>query len=498
MTEKVIRKPIILFLAEGIGLSESNFGNVIKLSKSLALTNLWRNYLHFVVVNKKNKDIEIGQRLKEFLATFNYGKDSAYFENLREKIILQNNLSINPYLVAHFQNVVEHNSTLHLIGGIESKKELVALLQAAKKNKIFDIKIHLLIEKESSTFLKITKELEEIEKVVKKVGLGKISTLSSYVDKNKRSLIEIRDSLLCGKNKKYMTPKQLLAHYKKSGLKEVQISPSGFLGDQKLANISDFDSVIFFDKNPEPVADLIDLFKDNSFTELKPPRFLKTLVFFDFPGRYEEVNYCFKEQTNDSLIKSFTNQKTSFIYSTEREELLRYWLNLNSKSNQQIIADNEELSTDSFKKLLNSFYQNIASSLDDGSDFIFALFSSLVALCSLEKRIFEVSKYYALFDQFLGKLSELVKEREAILIFSSPYGMMEQLSQSISSEGRFRASGNPLPLIIISSDTKKPNSDMLIEALTKSSVDVFFLRKKIIEYFELNKLDGNKLDEDDC
>lgn len=488
--ERNDKKPVVLFLAEGIGLSDSQLGNVIKLSGGKEFLRIWQSYLHYILhyKNNKKKFLSHKEALCKFVTGLNYDEKDILDKNFRIKKLKDRSLNINRKLVDIFDNVKSHQSTLHLIGDIGSLEELEIILQLLKINRLSTVVIHFLVKEAGNiSYDKFLRVIDQIEKLLKSYDTVRVATISPYYEGIND--LDILASIIGGRNKKYLTLKQMVARAKKLSFKQFLFSPSGFCkNDDRNATVSEFDSVIFFDSDVSSISTLVNSFDQNLYrSSIVTPKFVRVLTFFDFASRKPKINYCFSEKEANSLISKIANKgyKTLAITSVTKKDFLGYWLDFQDDRNFNCIVEDGLSSPDNFQRNLDKYYRSIISSLDDGNDFTVILYPDLSLICNKERRILEIVKYYLIFDRFLADLEKLIIEENAVLIFSSPYGMIEQLSECLLKNGKMSASRSFLPLSIISNDTKSLKRELMIEALTQKPTDISFLRNKLEKYFEV-------------
>jgi 2,3-bisphosphoglycerate-independent phosphoglycerate mutase len=177
--------PLVLIILDGWGYREEKQNNAIAQAKTPFFDYLWKKYPHCLLnasehyVGLTRKTIgnsEIGH------LTIGAGKVIDTDLVRISKAAKQGEFSKNPAFNSLFAHVKKHNSALHVLGmigkaGVHSHQDhLHEFLKAAKKAKIKKVFIHAFTDGRDTPPQSAHKDFLELEKFIKKLGIGHIAT----------------------------------------------------------------------------------------------------------------------------------------------------------------------------------------------------------------------------------------------------------------------------------------------------------------------------------
>jgi len=149
------KKPTVLMILDGYGLSENTTGNAITKAKTPVMDRLMKEY-PYVEGNASGEAVGLpdGQMGNSEVGHLNMGAGRIVYQDLTKitKAIADGDFYENKALLAACENAKAHDSALHLMGllsdgGVHSHIEHVyGLLALAKQQKIKKVYVHCFLD----------------------------------------------------------------------------------------------------------------------------------------------------------------------------------------------------------------------------------------------------------------------------------------------------------------------------------------------------------------
>ncbi len=262
-------KTTVLMVLDGFGLTENQVGNAIFSAKTPTLDKLTSSY-PYQEGNASGLAVGLpnGQMGNSEVGHLNLGAGRIVYQELTRitKSIEDGDFFTKPELVSAIENVKGNGDdcALHFMGllsdgGVHSHQEhLYGLLELAKRNNIKNVYIHAFMDGRDTLPTSGLGYVEELEEQIKKIGVGKIATVSGRfyaMDRDNRweRVEKAYNAIMFGEGDKYSSAKECV---EKSYAKDVQdefILPSVVCEN---AEVKEGDSVIFFNFRPDRAKEL--------------------------------------------------------------------------------------------------------------------------------------------------------------------------------------------------------------------------------------------------
>ena len=204
-----LRKPIVLIVLDGWGYREDKKDNAIAASKTPRFLEFWNNYPHTLLdASGLAVGLPEGQMGNSEVGHTTIGAGRPIDTDLVriKKSIVTGEFERQQAIVDLFNHVKSHGSTLHVQGllsdgGVHSHQEhLFAFIRAAKKAGIEKLAIHVFTDGRDVPPQSGATYVQELETVIKEVGLGFIATISGRYyamdrDNNKERISKAEDAI---------------------------------------------------------------------------------------------------------------------------------------------------------------------------------------------------------------------------------------------------------------------------------------------------------------
>jgi len=328
-------KKVLLIILDGYGEGKKYKGNAVTNAKTQYIDKLRKTYpktlldAHGPAVGLPPK-FQGGSEVGHY--TIGAGKVVLGAMKTIDKAIKDNKLDKIKEVADAFKKAKRKGSKLHLMGmmsdaGLHSNyNHLFALLKLAKKHKIKDVYIHMFMDGRDVPEQSGNKFIKRIQKEIKNIGVGTISTMVGRYfamdrDKNLKRTKKAYDLLTKMKGDNEDDPiAALKKQYKRDVESDYYIEPVVL---DKKGKISGKDSVIFFNYRTDRAAQITEMFMKG----IKPyfccfgPYSKKAKVAFPAP----------KLKTNLGKIISKKNYKQLRIAETEKYAHVTFFFNSQDK-----------------------------------------------------------------------------------------------------------------------------------------------------------------------
>lgn len=458
-----IKKPVVLFMPEGFGLSSLWQGNSILSAGSLSFSKYWQKYYHLPLSVSDSVDHSLlaSNPVSAYQAIF-YGHDvPSISQKITSDISEKNNQTMKSFL----SSAVNHDSALHLIGTLSENEGnldyLEMILKACNVQKLYRVYLHLALDQtlsnvsSGSLFRKFSELLSKFSNVELASVFGLRVVFANQIDR-------IYSSLISGKGELALDFQQLISY---SDGKFFD-TPFTALTKNKDAWIKSFDSVIFFDSSYDQYLPLINQLVSTAkgaFAgfSVQRPKFINVATLISSPETDQLVPSLFGSPNIDqqNIFSALIKKGVSIAgcFEADQDAVLRFYLGKTISFSKQtsIISEVGANYLKSWKNSLNKLIGSVESlASSDKYDLIFAttpLLPKIVRYGSFSECVSAVSEL----DHALARLKEIVIQKDGTLIFSSPFGMAEKIERiQIGSHYLAKPTLNPVPLLIIAKNSQ--------------------------------------------
>ncbi len=271
------KKPTVLMILDGYGVSDRAEGNAIALAKKPNMDMLTSKY-PTVTGNASGLFVGLpdGQMGNSEVGHTNMGAGRIVYQQLVKitKSIQDGDFFENEALVAAMENCKKNGSALHLMGllspgGVHSHTEhLYGLVEMAKKNGLEKIYVHCFLDGRDVPPSSAAEYMEEAVAKLGEIGVGKIATIAGRFYAMDRDNMWDRvekayHALVFGEGVQETDPVQAIKNSYANGVTDEFMLPTVIKDGGKIeAN----DSVVFFNFRPDRARQITRAFVDPEFT----------------------------------------------------------------------------------------------------------------------------------------------------------------------------------------------------------------------------------------
>ncbi|MBO7386256.1 MAG: 2,3-bisphosphoglycerate-independent phosphoglycerate mutase [Lachnospiraceae bacterium] len=469
------KKTKVLMILDGFGINEKTEGNAVAQAKTPVIDNLMKTY-PWVKGNASGMAVGLpeGQMGNSEVGHLNMGAGRIVYQELTRitKEIQDGVFFENEALLDAVNNCKKNNSSLHMYGllsdgGVHSHNtHLYALLELAKRNGLDKVFVHCFLDGRDTPPTGGKGYAEELEAEMKKIGVGKIATVSGRyyaMDRdNNYNRVELAYNALT-KGEGVTAPDAITAiqqSYDKDETDEF-VKPTVVMENGKpVATIKDGDSIIFFNFRPDRAREITHCFCDDEFDKFNRGARIKTtyVCFSDYDPLILNKEVAFKKISVTNTFGEWLaakGMKQARIAETEKYAHVTFFFNGGvekpNEGEDRILVNSPKVATYDLKPEMSAYEvcDKLTEAIRSGKyDVVIINFANpdMVGHTGvLEAAIKAVEAV----DECVGKAVEAVKEVGGTMFICADHGNCEQLIDYETGEPFTAHTTNPVPFILV-------------------------------------------------
>lgn len=296
------KRPIVLCIMDGYGLTQRIDGNAVKLANTPNLDDLMAIYPTTTLKACGNAvGLPEGQMGNSEVGHLNIGAGRIVYQSLTliNKAVEDGSFYKNEKFLKAIANAKENNSKLHIWGllsngGVHSSNEhIYALLKLAKEQGLEKVFVHAFLDGRDVAPDSGADFVQELQDKIDEIGVGQIASVSGRyyaMDRDKRmDRVELAYNALVAKSGE--TYSDAVQYVKDSYAKEVfdEFVLPGY-NPAVDGGVSDNDSVIFANFRPDRAIQMSNVFTADVYDDFKPADKPKNLTFVCMMKYADTVN----------------------------------------------------------------------------------------------------------------------------------------------------------------------------------------------------------------
>ena len=274
------KRPVALIIMDGYGINPSDYGNAIAAAKKPNLDKYFAECPH-TIIGASGLDVGLpdGQMGNSEVGHTNIGAGRIVYQMLVKisKDIKDGEFFKNKSLVPAMENCKAMGSALHLMGllspgGVHSHMEhMYGLLEMAKQHGVDKVYVHAFLDGRDVPPSSAAEFMEEAVAEMKKIGKGKVATISGRYYAMDRDnawdrVEKAYDALVMGEGVQETDPVQAIKNSYANGVTDEFMLPTVI---DKDGMIKENDSVVFFNFRPDRARQITRAFVDPEFNGLE-------------------------------------------------------------------------------------------------------------------------------------------------------------------------------------------------------------------------------------
>lgn len=467
-------KPVVMVVLDGWGVSSITEGNAMAAADTPVMHKLLQDNPSMALqASGTAVGLAWGEAGNSEVGHLNLGGGRIVFQEspaistaIADGSFFQNNVFIEAV-----NHVKKHRSALHFIGMLNPEEgsagftHINALLELASKQNFDNVYIHLLLNKGGALENSMLNYINQLEEVMKKVGVGTIATVSGQyyaMDREKRWEHTARAYRLMvdGEGPQGTTIEEILKANKAQNLTEEYIEPTRV---GAAPTIKDNDAIIFFNWRPERSRQLAKAFIAPYYGEFEHGHPLKNLYLVTMSSFQQDMTVkaaFILENLKNTLGEVLSAQNLRQYHVAEREKFAHITTFFNGGRDEAYSGEvDEEVPSPQVRgydeqpamgtiEVTDALLREIRAG---SADFYLANLANM-DMVGHTGNFQAATKAASIVDDALGKIVQAAEEAGAHLIITADHGNAEQMTHVQSGIVNVDHSNNPVPFILVSPD----------------------------------------------
>ena len=275
------RRPVVLVVFDGWGLTESRDRNAIHLARTPVYRELLDRYPHGALVTSGEVvGLPAGQMGNSEVGHMNLGAGRVVYQDLTriDRSIGNGDFFRNPALAAAMKRCAGGRHALHLVGlvsdgGVHShQRHLVALLEMAARLAVADVFVHAITDGRDTAPTGGRDYVGEVERAAASRGGARVASVTGRyyaMDRDRRWERTGRayDAIVGGRGREARDARTLIAESYRAGVTDEFIDPGVIVAEdgQPVGPVRDDDSVVFFNYRADRARQMTRALADAAF-----------------------------------------------------------------------------------------------------------------------------------------------------------------------------------------------------------------------------------------
>lgn len=474
------KKPVVLMVLDGYGLSDKTEGNAIALANTPVMDKLMKE-CPFVQGAASGLAVGLpdGQMGNSEVGHMNIGAGRIIYQDLTRitKAINDGEFFKNEVLLQAMDNCKKNDSALHLWGllsdgGVHSHIEhLYGLLEMAKKNGLQKVYVHAFLDGRDTPPASGKSYIEQLQNKMDEIGVGKIASLSGRYyamdrDNNWDRVEKAYDAFTAGEGVQAENAvKAMEDSYAKDVTDEFVLPTVITENGAPVATVKANDSVIFFNFRPDRAREMTRAFCDDKFTGFERKTGFLPLTFVCFKDYDETIPNKLVAFQKEDIKNTFgeyiakCGKKQLRLAETEKYAHVTFFFN---GGVEEPNVDEARLLVNSPKDVATYDLKPEMSAPEVGMDLVEAIKSDKYDVIVINFAnpdmvghtgvIPAAVKAVERVDSLVGDAVNAVKEVGGVLFICADHGNAEKMIDYETGKPHTAHTTNPVPFILVNAD----------------------------------------------
>lgn len=498
------KKPVMLMILDGFGISESEKGNAIAAAKKPNFDKYINKYPSTQIAASGLKvGLPEGQMGNSEVGHLNIGAGRIIYQELTRitKAIEDGDFFENEALNKAINSALKNNSALHLMGllsdgGVHSHISHVrGLLELAKKKGLTKVYVHAFMDGRDVAPSSGKDFIVKLQEMMSEVGVGEIATVSGRyyaMDRDNRwERVQLAyDAMTIGKGEVASSAVDAMVNSYNNDKTDEFVLPTVIEKDgQPVAKIVNGDSVIFFNFRPDRAREMTRAIVDREFTGFEREQLNVTFVTmtqYDKTLENVEVAYRPESYTNtlgEYVAKNGLNQLR--IAETEKYAHVTFFFNggveqPNQNEDRAIVAS-PKVATYDLKPEMSAFEltEQLIQKIDEDKYDMIILNYANPDMVGHTGVVEAAVKAVEAVDTCLGTVVEKILEKDGTVFITADHGNAEVMIDAKTGNPFTAHTSNLVPLLWVAKDAegKALKADGKLADIAPSMLEVMGLDK---------------------
>ncbi len=491
------KKPVVLAILDGYGLSKYEEGNAVFSANTPNLDKYMKEAPN-TIIYASGMDVGLpdGQMGNSEVGHTNIGAGRIVYQELTRitKAISDGDFFENEAFIKACENCKKNDSALHMMGlmsdgGVHSHiTHLFGLLELAKRNGLQKVYVHCFMDGRDVSPTSGAGFVAELQVKMKEIGVGKVATVMGRyyaMDRDNRweRVEQAYNAIVNGIGVKTDDAVKAIEDSYAKEVTDEFIVPTVCCDDGKL---KENDSVIFFNFRPDRAREITRTIVDTEFNGFER-KFFKTyyVCFTQYDATMPNVDVAFKPQTLTNTYGEYLSNlgKTQLrIAETEKYAHVTFFFNGGVEKvyegEDRILVPSPKVATYDLQPEMSAYpvTDKVVEAIESGKyDSIILNFAN----CDMvgHTGIMDAAiKAVETVDECIGKVVDAVIKAEGVILITADHGNAEQMTDPEDGSVFTAHSTNVVPLIVLGAGDIKLKEGRLAD-LTPTMLDIMNIDK---------------------
>ncbi|AKA70950.1 2,3-bisphosphoglycerate-independent phosphoglycerate mutase [Clostridium scatologenes] len=492
------KKPVMLMILDGFGLTDREDGNAIKAANKPNFDKLYSSYPHTELgASGLSVGLPEGQMGNSEVGHLNIGAGRIIYQALTRitKSISDGDFFENKALNKALDNALKNDSTLHLMGllspgGVHSHTDhLKGILQLAKKKGVQKVYLHAFLDGRDVPPSSAKEYIEDIESYMKELGAGKIATISGRyyaMDRDKRwERVQLAyNALVLGKGEEAGTALEAVEKSYNDNKTDEFVLPT-VIEKNSEARIKSKDSVIFFNFRPDRAREITRAINDKVFDGFSRETLELTFVTMtQYDVTLEGVEVAFQNETYKNTLGEYVSnlgKNQLRIAETEKYAHVTFFFNggveEENKNEDRALIPSPKVATYDLQPEMSAYKvtDELLKRIDeDKYDMIILNFANPDMVG--HTGVFEAAKKAVeAVDVCLGKVVDKILDKNGTVFITADHGNAEQMIDYSTGKPMTAHTTDPVPFLYVASDAKPLRDSGILADIAPTMLQVMGL-----------------------
>ena len=493
------KKPVVLAILDGYGLSNSTEGNAVYSAKKPNLDRLTAEY-PTAVIHASGLDVGLpdGQMGNSEVGHTNIGAGRIVYQELTRitKSIEDGDFFANEEFLNACENCKKNNSSLHIMGlmsngGVHSHIEhIFAVVELAKKQNLEKVYVHCFLDGRDVSPTSGADFVKELYEKLNEIGVGKIATVSGRyyaMDRDNRweRVSKAYDALVRGIGEETECPYEAIKKSYENDVTDEFVLPTVVVSNgNPVGTISENDSIIFCNFRPDRAREITRTLVDPAFDGFERKYFNTYYVTMtQYDAKMPNVHVAFKPQTLVNTIGEYVSSKGMKqlrIAETEKYAHVTFFFNGGVEKvyegEDRILVSSPKVATYDLKPEMSAYEvtDKLMEALDSNKYDLVILNYANCDMVGHTGIMDAAVKAVEAVDTCIGKIADKVISMGGAIFITADHGNAEQMTDPDDGSVFTAHSTNVVPLIVAGVGDVKLNEGRLAD-LAPTMIDVMGL-----------------------
>ncbi len=496
------KKPVMLMVLDGFGLSDREDGNAIRAAHKPNYDRYWNNYPHTQIkASGLSVGLPEGQMGNSEVGHLNIGAGRIVYQALTRitKSINDGDFFENEALNNAVNNALQNNSALHLMGllsdgGVHSHIDhLKGLLRLAKQKGVNKVYLHAFTDGRDVPPSSAIQFIEDIEDFMREIGVGEIATVSGRyyaMDRDKRwERVNLAyNAMVLGKGEESLSAVEAIKKSYNDNKTDEFVIPTVVVKDGRpTATINSKDSVIFFNFRPDRAREITRAINDRVFDGFsREPLNLVFVTMTEYDATLENVQIAFGADSYTNTLGEYVSKlgKNQLrIAETEKYAHVTFFFNggveePNANEDRALIPS-PKVATYDLQPEMSAYKvtEELINRIDeDKYDLIILNYANPDMVG--HTGVFEAAKKaIEVVDECLGRVVDKILEKNGAVFITADHGNAEQMIDYSTGAPMTAHTTDDVPFIYVSENASELREGGVLADIAPTMLQVMGLEK---------------------